>query len=99
MFNFSGALAYAQKTIDARNANRAKPTAYTLYYSNSNDKYDGKITGTTVKQLINEFRATYGTFKYAFITKINEDKVLRFYNRDMSKKFFSLTRKGGKKVK
>lgn len=99
MFSFSGALAYAQRTIDARNANKKSPVAYTLYYSNLTDKYEGKITATTIKQLINEFRASFGTYRYAFITKINDDKVLRFYNRDMSKKFFSLTRKGTRKAK
>jgi hypothetical protein len=90
-FNLEKALAETTRIL----ANRVKTrsTAYVLYYSNQNNRYDGKITGFTIKQLITEFRALPGAYKYAFITKINDDRVVRFYNSAVGKKFMSTVEK------
>lgn len=90
MFELEKALAEAGRIMASRVKTRS--TAYVLYYSNDTKRYQGKITGFTIKQLIGEFRALGTSYKYAFITKINDDKPLRYYNSDMSKKFYSLTR-------
>lgn len=94
MFDINLALAQTTRLLAERQ--KTKSLSYVLYYSNQNNRYDGKISGFTIKQLINEFRSTKGTYKYAFITKLNDDKVLRFYNSSVSKKFFSATRTGRK---
>lgn len=89
----------ALRIATANLASRAKTrsTAYTLYFSNDGKRYEGSIDGLTIKALIEEFRRTRNTYKFAFITKKGEETLLRFYNRDVSKKFFSMTRKGKKK--
>lgn len=98
MFSLEQALAQAGRIMSERQKSRS--TAYTLYYSNDSKRYEGKMTGFTIKQLIGEFRALGRGYKYAFITKINDDtKVLRYYNSDLGKKFYSLTRTRTKKVK
>jgi hypothetical protein len=53
--------------------------------------------GATIKDLIAEFRANRGNFKMAFITKKDDVKVLRYFNANVSKKFFSMSRTGKKK--
>lgn len=73
---------------------KTRTVAYTLYFSNDGKRYEGSIDGLTVKALIEEFRRDGRNYKFAFITKKNDDTLLRFYNRDVSKKFFSMTRKG-----
>lgn len=90
---------HALRIATANLAQRAKTrtTAYTLYYSHDGKVNAGSIDGLTIKALIEEFRRTYGTYKFAFITKKNDVTLLRFYNRDVSKKFFSMTRTGKKK--
>ena len=87
-----------QQAISLCTANLASRTkkavaSYRLYYSNDGNSREF-ITGTTIKALINEFRETRGTYKYAVITKAGDFKPLRFYNRDEGKKFFSMTRTG-----
>lgn len=96
MFSVEQALALCTANLSKRAQSRS--TSYTLYFTNNNERYEGKIVGTTIKALIDEFRTSKGTYKYAFIVKTGEDgKILRFYNRDISKKFFSMTRTGKKK--
>lgn len=97
MFSFEQALAQNTRLVRERQLRNNRSTAYVLYYSNDAKRYDGKITGVTVKSIIAEFRTTYSTYKYAMITKLGSDEVIRFYNRDLSKKFFAPARKGGKK--
>lgn len=97
MFSLEQALAQATRVLAERRKNSSKKISYVLYYSNDEKRYDGKVMGYTIKELINQFRGNGGNYKYAFITRINDDKPLRFYNRDVSKKFFSLTRTGKKK--
>lgn len=89
-FSLEQALAEATRVLSNRTKTRS--TAYVLYYSNNGKHHEGKITGFTIKQLIGEFRALGKGYQYAFITKINDEKVLRFYNSNVSKKFFALTR-------
>lgn len=93
MFELEKALANANSVINERKArqNTSKIT-YMLYFSNNEKQPEGSIKGFTIKQLITEFRTTKGTYKYAFITRIGEDKVLRFYSKEQGNKFFSLTR-------
>ena len=95
MFNMNDALAICTATLKERA--KTRQLAYVLYYSNNERQPEGKIEGFTIKQLITEFRALGTGYKFAFITKKNDDKVLRFYNRAVSTKFFSMTRKGGKR--
>ena len=95
---FSDAIAVCVANIKQRKT--VQRTSYVLYYSNVDHRYDGKLTGSTVKSLINEFRNSHAQYKYAVIAKaddVNLQKPLRFYNRDISKKFFSMTRTGKKK--
>lgn len=86
-------------TANLKNRVTQRTTSYVLYYSNNSTRYDGKITGFTIKQLVQEFRALGSGYKFAFITKVDSDDVLRYYNNSVSKKFFSMTRKGGKRTK
>lgn len=94
-FNVQEALNLCTATLAKRKS--VQKTSYVLYFSNSEHRYDGKITGSTIKALIKEFRDSHATYKYAYITKMNDDKVLRFYNRAEGKKFFSMTRIGKSK--
>lgn len=89
-FSMEQALAVCTASLNSRKS--VQRTAYKLYYSNDGKRYEGHIMGATVKALITEFRASYAQYKYAIITKVNDDKPLRFYNREVSKKFFSMTR-------
>ncbi len=100
MFNFEQALAQNTRLVAERKRQRGG-TTYVLFYSNDARRYDGKLTGSTVKSLIAQFRETYGTYKYAMITKLNDDKVVRLYNRDLGKTFSAPGRTGrkGRKVK
>lgn len=95
MFSFEVAFREASTVLANRIKN--KPLGYVLYYSNNTKQPEGKLTGATIKQLVTEFRTnSAGRFKYAFIVRKKDEKVLRFYNSDVSKKFFSATR-GSKK--
>lgn len=95
-FTMKDALAICTANINSRKT--VARTSYVLYYSHNEHRYEGKLTGSTVKSLINEFRVLGGNYKYAVITKVGDDKPLRFFNRELSKKFFSMTRTGKKKV-
>ncbi len=96
-FSVSDALAVC--TANINNRIKTRSTAYVLYYTNSNNRYDGKITGFTIKQLISEFQALGTSYQFAYITRVNEDKPLWFFNRSLGKKFYSMTRTGGKRKK
>lgn len=89
-FSMQDALAVATATLASRQ--RSRSNAYTLYYSNDSKRYDGKFDAFTVKQAIAEFREMGGSYTYAFITRKDDSKPLRYFNRNISKKFFSLTR-------
>lgn len=97
MSPFSVAQALAICTANLNNRAKSKTTAYLLYMTNSQSNYDNVIEGTTIKELINKFRAEGSQYKYAYITRKNENKVLRFFNRSEGKQFFSMTRVGGKR--
>ena len=92
MFSLEQALANAENILNARRSASTKRLTYVLYYAHNPKRYDGKIEGYTIKELIAEFRLKYGNYKIAFITKIGSDTVVRYHNADRSKKFFSLTR-------
>lgn len=95
MFSVEQALSICTANLNKRaEKNR---TSYTLYFTNEQTRYEGKLVGSTIKALVDEFRTSKGAYKYAFIVKTGQDnKILRFYNRDISKKFFSMTRTGKK---
>jgi hypothetical protein len=97
--DFQGALHAGTQKIEERQS--SKRDAYVLHYSKDVHRSDGSIKGATVKELIAEFRASYSTYNYALIFRIGkEDKPIRIFNRNLGKKFFSLTRtrKGVKEV-
>lgn len=91
-FSVQDALRIATANLAQRAQTRSN--SYTLYYSNDGVRYDGQVHGSTIKELTEEFRRSHANYKYAFITKKDNSKLLRFHNRDVSKKFFSMTRKG-----
>lgn len=96
--SFSVEQALAVCTANLAKRVQSRTNSYVLYFGNEKNRYDGKIEGVTIKELINEFRTSKATYRLAFIVKKGEDnKVLRFYNRDISKKFFSMTRIGVKR--
>lgn len=95
-FSFEQALDICTASLNSRRS--VQRNSYIMYCGNDAKRYDVKVTMPTVKSLINEFRTNRANYKYAFITRLDDDKVLRFYNRDVSKKFFSMTRKGKKTV-
>lgn len=79
---------------------KTRGATYFLYFTNQPNCTEGKLIGNTIKTLTEEFRSYGRSYKYAFIVKEGEEeKVLRFYNRDQSKKFFSMTRTGIKRKK
>jgi hypothetical protein len=90
------AIAVCTANLEKRKANRQPQTVYRLYYSNDGNTREF-ITGSTIKQVIEEFRNSYTQYKYAVVTRAGEFKPLRFYNRDEGKKFFSMTRNAKKK--
>lgn len=94
---FSMEQALAICTSNINNRVKSRSLSYTLYYSNNGKQPEGKLSGFTIKQLINEFRALGRSYQYAFITKKDDGVPLRFYNSAVSKKFYSMTRKGKKK--
>jgi len=95
MFSVQQALDICTSNLASRA--KSKSISYVLYYTNRTDGYDGKMYGATIKDLIAEFRANRGNFKMAFITKKDDVKVLRYFNANVSKKFFSMSRTGKKK--
>tara|TARA_R100001143_G_C3344547_1_gene126039 strand:+ start:717 stop:1004 length:288 start_codon:yes stop_codon:yes gene_type:complete len=82
-------------TLRQRDEARAKRSgnSYVLYYSNDQERYSGKLQGTTIKALIQQFREMGGNYQYAVITKKDDVTPMRYFNREVSKKFFSMTRK------
>lgn len=85
-------------TSNINNRTKTRSLSYVLYYSNNGKQPEGKLSGFTIKQLVTEFRALGRSYQYAFITKKDDGTPLRFYNSAVSKKFYSMTRKGkGKK--
>ena len=100
MFEMEKALANANSIMRERQSRKvSKQITYVLYFSNNEKQPEGSMRGYTIKQLQNEFYTAKGTYKYAFITKIGQDKVLRFYSSAVGKKFFSLSRTGKGKTK
>lgn len=73
-------------------------TNYVLYYGHNTDRYENKMTAPTVKKLIADFKEMGGNFRYAVITRYGDDKPLRFFDRTLSNKFFSMTRKSTRKA-
>jgi len=98
-FSLEYAFANAERLLNARKSASAKRISYVLYYANNTKRYEGKIEGYTVKQLIAEFRLNYGQYKIAFITKIGNDDVLCYYNSARSEKFFYPNRTHTRKAK
>jgi len=90
-FNLENALANANANLSERQS-KTKSLCYVLYYSNNGKQPEGKMTGYTIKQIIGEFRELGQKYRYAFITKVNSDKTLRFYDSHKRKTFFSMTR-------
>ena len=90
-FNLEHALANANRNLSERQS-QTKTVAYSLFYSNNGKQPEGKMTGYTIKQIIGEFRELGQKYRYAFITKVDSDKVLRFYDSEKRKTFFSMTR-------
>jgi hypothetical protein len=94
--SFSVAQALSICTANLQKRAKAKAVAYTLHCSRNGEAVDQVVHGATIKALIEEFRRDGGSFNYAFITKKDDVKTLRFFNRGVSKKFFSMTRTGKK---
>lgn len=94
-FNAAQALAICTATLNKRAQN--KKTSYILHYAVGRNAVDGTMRGSTIKELITQFRESGGAYNYAFITKVDDVKVLRFFERSRSKKFFSMTRNGKRK--
>jgi hypothetical protein len=98
MSEFSMADAIALCMASVKNRKSSGGSRYVLLYSNnaSSNRYEGKIVGSTIKFLIEEFRANGGAFRFAVIYREGDfNKPLRYFDRALSKKFFSMTR--GKK--
>lgn len=95
MFSVEEALAVCSSKIAQRRAN--KPSKYMLYFGNDQKRYEGKVQGATVSDLVKLFHSNHAQFQWAVITPINEPtNYLRFYNKNLGKKFFSMTRKAKK---
>lgn len=97
MFSMEQALAICTANIKSR-ATATKRLMYVMYVSNDTKRYDQKIQGFTCKQLREEFYALGGKYKYAIITKVNDDKPVQCFNRDLGKKFKSPFTKRSKKA-
>lgn len=95
--SFSVEQALALATANLAQRAKTRTVAYTLFPSHDGKRYETPMHGVTIKALIDEFRRDGHGYKYAFITKKDDVKLLRFFNRDISKKFFSMTRKGKNK--
>ena len=77
------------------NRNRSSGVGYVLFYANqsSDSRYEGKMKGSTVKFLIEEFRENGGAYRFAIIFRENDlSKPVRFFDRALSKKFFAPNR-------
>lgn len=85
-FSLEYALANAERLLSERKRNHVKRLKYVLYYANNNSRYDGKVEGYTIPQLMSDFRKN-NTHRIAFITKIGSDDVLRYYNVKNGSKF------------
>lgn len=97
--NFSVQQALAICTSKIAQRAQTRTTAYTLHCSNDGVTAQHSVDGITIKSLIDEFRRSHASYKFAFITRKGDVTVLRFYNSTISKKFFSMTRKGKKSGK
>lgn len=92
MFSIEQALDLCTANIKSR-ATATKRITYVMYLSNDSKRYERKIMGFTVKQLIGEFRDSHANFRLAFIAKASDDTIVRYFNRDLGKKFYSMSRK------
>lgn len=98
-FSLEHALANANAVIVRRKARQSGGVKYRLYFSNNGKHPEGSITGLTQRGLKKEFFDTHGTYKYAFITKDGDSKVMQCFVRGYSKKFFDPRPRTGKKSK
>lgn len=89
MFSLEKAL--AESNSIARERMQKRTVKYELHYSNNGVRPEGSIKGFTIKQLINEFRELGQVYKFAFVTDLSGDKILRSFNANNGKKFISHT--------
>lgn len=78
--------------MEQRKAKQGKVIKYKLHYTNRLGEVDGTVSSYTIKELINEFRNVGGAYRYAFITNLDGSKVFRAYDRQLSRKWVSMTR-------
>jgi hypothetical protein len=95
-FMFSVEQALAVCTANLAKRAKARAVAYTLHCSTNGNGVQQTVHGSTIKELIDVFRRDGGNYNFAFITRKDDVKTLRFFNRAVSKKFFSMTRTGKK---
>jgi hypothetical protein len=93
MLSFTEMLAQGTRTLRERKARQGKKLAYTLFYSNDQTRFAGKVDGYTVKQLIKEFDAKYSGFNFALIVRKSDEKMIYVFNRNESNKFGSMTKR------
>ena len=94
-FSVEEALKVCSSKIAQRKAQRK--AKYMLYFGNDQHRYADKVQGVTVSELVKLFRSTHAQYQWAVITPIGEpENYLRFYNKNLGKKFFSMTRQSKK---
>jgi len=95
MLDFTKAMACGFRVRKERKSRMSHQNTYILHMSNvSDDKNPRTLQGSTIRGLINEFISNHAQFTYAVITKLgNDEKYLRYYNRNEGKKFISLVSK------
>ena len=81
--------------MEQRKAKQGKVLKYRLHYTNRLGEVSGSSLGYTIKELMQEFRKSGGSYRYAFITNKDSSKVFRAFDRQLSGKWVSMTR--GKK--
>lgn len=81
--------------MEQRKARQGKVLRYRLHYTNRLGEVDGTTLGYTIKDLMKEFRSSGGSYRYAFITDKDSNKVYRAFDRQLANKWVSMTR--GKK--
>lgn len=94
--NLEKALALGGRIVAERKAKQNKQNTYVLHFTNDPSTVAGTMEGSTIKGLCDEFRSTHAQFTYAVVTKKgNDEKYLRYYNKNEGKKFISLVAKRG----
>lgn len=87
-FSVEQALAIATAKHNKRMQKREK-TMYSLFFTNSTKGTEGVIHGTK-KSIIEEFKRTRNSYRYAFITKKGQSEVLYVYNSSWGTKFMQM---------